>query len=187
MGYTRVSLSSLPLDYKQILMFLSYLQIKGLSPTTITTYLSAIGYVHKSYSVNDPTSKFIVQKVLASVNKLHGSSDSRLPITLVILHQLLDSVYKAISNSYNAKLLRAMFAIAFYGLFRVGEITVQKSGIVPLYLDQLKVFHSYFQINITHFKNNKTNRPFEILIHKNGGDILPLCYLNGLSVSKRMW
>ena len=55
MGIGSITISVLPLKYEYILLFMSYLQVKGLAPATITTYLSAIGYVHKACSVVDPT------------------------------------------------------------------------------------------------------------------------------------
>ena len=183
MGLNPITISELPLNYKHILLFMSYLQIKGLAPATITTYLSAIGYVHKARAVVDPTTQFLVQKVLSSINKLHGTRDSRLPITLLILHRLLESIDKVITNVYHSKLLKAMFLVAFYGLFRVGEITVQKSGNVSLYFNQLLVLKDCFQVQITSFKNNKTNKPFDIVIHKQPGGHCPYqALLNYLSV-----
>ena len=166
LGFKHVKVSDLPLSYETILLFLSYLNLKGLAPSTTTTYISAIGYVHKVCNVNDPTSQFIVQKVLASINKEYGKSDSRLPITQFILARLLDSVDKVLSSIYHATLLKAMFLIAFYGLFRVGEITIQSSGVVSLNMDQIQIFKDRFELKITKFKNNLTNKPFDIVIHK---------------------
>ena len=177
MGFQPLSVTSLPLNYKQILLFLSYLHIKGLAPATITTYLSAIGYVHKAYGVYDPTSRFLVQKVLSSINKLQGCKDSRLPITLVVLHKLVDSIDKMSFPLYQSHLLKAMFLFAFYGLFRVGEITVQKSGEISLFLRHLTILDNCVQVQITNFKNNKTSKPFDIVIHKQGGPYCPFITL----------
>ena len=173
LGFHKITLDSLPLKAYTILLLLSFLHWKGLAPSTITTYLSAIGYMHKALNVVNPTTNFLVQKVLSSINKIHGSSDSRLPITRFILHRVIDSVSIVVSNLYNSKLLKSMFLIAFYGLFRVGEITVQKSGEISLYLDQIQIFKDRFILTISKFKNNRMNRPFDIIIHKQGGEYCP--------------
>ena len=177
LGFTNVTLSSLPLDVNQILLLLSFLNMKGLAPSSITTYLSAIGYVHKAYNVINPTVNFLVQKVLAAINRIHGVGDARLPITKFILHRLIDAVPTVVSNYYNSKLLKAMFLIAFYGLFRVGEITIQRNGEIALLLDQLQLFQDRFILTISKFKNNKSNKPFDIVIHKQMGDYCPLSTL----------
>ena len=173
LGLPRISVKDLPLKTNVILAFISYLNIKGLAPSTTTTYISAISYVHKMNGLDDPTSSFLLQKVLASVNRAQGNRDSRLPITLFMLNRLLDATEHVISGTYNKLLIRAMFALSFFGLFRVGEITVQASGVISLYINQLKVFKDSLVISITKFKNNKTKQPFDIVIHKQGGIYCP--------------
>ena len=160
-----ITINDLPLDFRTILLFVSYLHLKGLAPSSIVTYISAIGYVHKIFAVPDPTSQFVVQKILGAITKLHSKADSRLPITQFILHRLLESVDKVVNDDYLIRLIKAMFLLAFYGLFRVGEITIQTSGVVSLKVEQLHVFNDRFVLNITNFKNNKTNKPFDIVVH----------------------
>ena len=176
----------LPLDYRLILLFVSYLHLKGLAPSSIITYISALGYVHKMYSVMNPTSVFVVQKVLGSISKIHSKSDSRLPITQFLLHRLLDSVDHVVSDNYHAILLKAMFLVAFYGLFRIGELTSQTSGVIPLYIDQLQVFNNRFVLNITKFKNNRSNKPFDIVIHRQQNSYCPYVGMIRYLVSRKM-
>ena len=98
MGQNFVGRDSLPLSSNQMLMFVGFLSAEGLSSSTITSYTAAIGYVHKFLNLYDPTKVTIVQKVLSTCNKIHKSVDSRLPITLVILQQLIQAVNHTISN-----------------------------------------------------------------------------------------
>ena len=132
----RVKVEDLPLSFQTVLVFLTYLRIRGFAPATITTYVSAIGYIHKINGFEDPTSRFIVQKTLASINRLYSSSDSRLPITQFILFRLLQAMDKVITLPYHIALIRAMLAVAFYGLLRIGEISRQKNGVVCINLNQ---------------------------------------------------
>ena len=168
-----IKVEDLPLNYRLVLLFVSYLHLKGLAPSSIVTYVSAIGYVHKICNVFDPTTQFVVQKVLGAITKLHSKSDSRLPITQFILHRLVDSVDKVVNDDYQIHLIKVMFLIAFYGLFRVGEITTQTSGVISLYLNQLQVFDNRFVLTISMYKNNKSNKPFDIVVHCLKGPYCP--------------
>ena len=174
-----INFSSLPLTPQQVLIFISYLHLSGKAPATMTTYTAAIGFVHKFNSLPDPTATFIVQKSLASINKRFGKSDSRLPITLLILSQLLESLEHTINNHYDRTLVGALFTTAFFGLFRVGELTTQRSGIISIYLDQVKRIDEKIHISITNFKNNDTNKPFVIILgrHKDN-TICPFLHLS---------
>ena len=132
LGFPNIHLSNLPMNINQVLTYLSYLNLRGFAPSTSTTYVSALGFVHRMNNMADPTNAFVVQKVLSGINKVLGSSDSRLPITQFLLNRLLESTNYVISNRYHRVLIKAMFAVSFYGLFRVGEITKQKSGEIAL-------------------------------------------------------
>ena len=107
--------SLLPLSQNTILFFIGFLSLKGLKSSTITTYVSAIGYVHRISNLPNPTTHFLVQKVLAAVNKINPSLDPRLPITLIILQQLVLAVPQVVNNYYQVVLLKALFLVAFYG------------------------------------------------------------------------
>ena len=177
LGLQSIDVNSLPLTTTQLLTYLSYLSLKGLAPSTITTYISAVGYVHKMNSLPDPTNSFVIQKVLAAINRSQKTCDSRLPITQFLLNRLLDATELVVTDLYQRHLTKAMFALAFYGLFRIGEITIQTSGIVPLSLKQVQVSNDKVIISITDFKHNKTNKPFDIVIHKVGGQFCPYLIL----------
>ena len=179
----KISVQDLPLSFQTILVYLTYLRIKGFAPATITTYVSAIGYIHKVNGLVDPTTQFIIQKTLSSINRLHATTDSRLPITQFILFRLLQSMDKIISLPYHITLLQAMFAVAFYGLFRIGEITKQKNGSVCINMDQVRVYQDRIVITIKDFKHNKRNQPFEIVLHKQNSGACPyLLLLNYLAI-----
>ena len=169
MGFPPISRESLPLSSDLILTYISYLHLTGKAPSTITTYVAAIGFVHKFNSLSDPTNLYIVQRSLATINKRFGRPDSRLPITRIILHQLIDSLDNTSKVTYHQTLIKAMYATAFYGLFRIGEITIQKSGDISLHRSDISILPDRLIIKITKFKTNITNQPFDIVIHKQEG------------------
>ena len=55
---------SLPLSVNSIALFIAHLSTKRLAPATISTYISAISYVHKLKGYSDPTTAFLILKLL---------------------------------------------------------------------------------------------------------------------------
>ena len=144
--------------------FIAYLSLLGYAPSTMVSYVSAIGYVHRLARVPDPSSTFLVQKILSGASKLAPSADSRLPITTPILSRMVNSVPITVSNSYNQLLLQAMLVVAFHGLMRVGEITSSASQTPSVLLDQVSFTSTTVTITITVFKHNLSRRPLDIVM-----------------------
>jgi len=169
-----------PLKVNEILFYIGYLSWRGFAASTITTYVSAIGYIHRIKGVFNPASSFLIQKVLASVNKTNPTQDTRLPITLIILQQLSQSLPQILSNHYHVILLRAMFLIAFFGLMRIGEITFSSSKKSDtIQLNQISISKDHLIIKIRHFKHNISLRPFEIVVKRQTDpNICPLLHMS---------
>ena len=158
-----------------MLLFIGYLHLLGYAPASITTYVCAIGYIHKLRSLPDPTSYYPVQRLLAAATKTSTQQDTRLPITLPILRSMCLSFNHTGLTPYVCSLLRAMFTTAFFGLLRVGEMTSDSSNQVSLHLHQLS-FHTHHAVLTIHkFKHNASNNPFHIVLKRqNDLDLCPL-------------
>ena len=96
---------------------------KQYAPSTINSYLSALGYSHKFLGFADPTKAFFVIQMLKGYHKQGSRLDSRLPITLLILHKILDSACKLAICRYQVCQFKAMCSTAlifmlFYELVR---------------------------------------------------------------------
>jgi hypothetical protein len=78
-------IQQIPIHSNILAMFVSYLHVRGFAPTTLMSYTTAIGYVHKMLGVQDPTSSTLIQKMLGAAMRLSPSVDARLPITMVLL------------------------------------------------------------------------------------------------------
>ena len=178
------STPQLPLSSSQLAFFISHLSAKKLAPSTITSYLSAISYVHKIKGYIDPTKSFLIHKLLTAVSR-QRLADLRLPITRPVLHELIKSLQHTTSSAFQRYLYSAMFLLAFYGFFRVGELAA-KSGDRA---DSVLQFNDFkFLVNngqpqmikiiITAFKHNTDRKPFEILIDRE--DTLPFCPVKSL-------
>lgn len=136
------------------------------SPRTISTYLSAIAYVHKLLHRSDPTASFLVKKVVAGAYRLAPSMDMRLPITVPILDRLIQAVVHTATTAYYRVLFQAMFLFAFNTFARVGEITMTGNNQNNLLLSdvQLEQPSSGLVINVffSRFKHNPNNARHKI-------------------------
>jgi len=83
-------------------------------PSSLATSLSAIAYYHKIAGLTDPTSDFLIRKLLQGLAKSNPSGDQRLPITLPFLQTLISSATQVTSSPYEASLLSAMYSIMFH-------------------------------------------------------------------------
>lgn len=97
---------------------------KVYSASTIASYNSAIGYYHKLGEFPDPTASFYINKLLQGAKRKCPSVDGRLPITLSILHKLVDALDHSCNSEYNRSMYKCMFLLAFYAFLRIGEFTV---------------------------------------------------------------
>ena len=175
---TQAAPASIPLSVNQVAIYVSFLHKHGYAATSIVSFTSAIGYVHRISNVSDPTSSLFIQKLLSATLKLRTTFDPRLPITLLILQQLVDCLPTTVSSFVHQKLLRAMFVVAFFGLMRVGEITMAKDKSIPLSISQLSLTQSRATLTITQFKHNKSMRPVSIPLPRQ--DISAICPVQAL-------
>ena len=123
--YCGTAFPQLPLSVSDIVLFVADLSAKKLAPSTISTYISALSYVHKIGSFSDPTRAFVVQKIMSAQSRLCSKPDIRLPITRSTLHKLVLALSHTITPAYQILLFQTMFLVAFYGFFRVGELTIK--------------------------------------------------------------
>ena len=112
----------LPLSVSTISLFVAYLYSKHFAPSTISTYLSAIAYVHKMLSLPDNTRSFLIDKLVTGTYRLSTTVDTRLPITIPILNKILLHLPAVISSSYEICMFKAMFLFAFCAFARIGEL-----------------------------------------------------------------
>ena len=135
------STPQLPLSSPQLALFISYLSARKLAPSTISSYLSAISYVHKIKGYSDPTKSFLIHRLSTALSR-QRLADLRLPITRPVLHELIKSLRHTNSSAFQRCLYSAMFLLAFYGFFRVGELAAKSVGRVDsiLQFKDLKFF-----------------------------------------------
>lgn len=156
----------LPIDSSDLILFIAYLKNKSFVASTISTYISAISFLHKINQKADPTNSFLVEKILQAVHK-ERTSDCRLPITGVVLNQIVNALRFTVSCQYEQILLTAMFTLAYHALLRVGEITVNNNNLKNLInFSQVAMFDEKVVVNFVDFKHSK-GKSFRLEIKKN--------------------
>lgn len=102
--------------------FISSCFERGFSPATISSYCSGISFFHKINNLSDPTSTFIIQKMLEGCRRSRKHHDNRAPISKETLNKICSKLPQICSNQYETLLFTAAFTLAYYGLLRVSEL-----------------------------------------------------------------
>ena len=78
-----------PVSTHTLALFIAFLAEQKYAASTVASYISALSNPHKLASLFDPTKSEMIQLALRGYSKLNPSADSRLPITLPILENII--------------------------------------------------------------------------------------------------
>ena len=117
-----------PVSTHTLALFIAFLAEQKYAASTVASYISALSYPHRLASLFDPTMSEMIQLALRGYSKLNPSADSRLPIALPILEDIILACEHTKSSLHSRKLIQAMYAIGFFAALRVGEITSRASS-----------------------------------------------------------
>lgn len=163
----------MPIFPATLALFIAYLFDRNYAPSTVNTYVSAIGYSHKLSGLPDPTRVFYIIQLLKGYATNGARLDSRLPITLPILELLLNAAPNIQGSRYQVCQFKAMCSLAFFGFLRIGEITATtNAGCQPLQMHRIS--HVYassqhgvgFTLTFLDFKHNYNQRPFTLSLQR---------------------
>ena len=163
-----------PIAPHTLALFIAFMYDKKYAPSTVSSYVSALGYSHKFLGLADPTKVFFIIQILKGYGKIGSRLDSRLPITLPVLNRIIESSAQLTITHYQSLQLNAMCSIAFFAFLRIGEITYTspKDAHVPLQVHQLsKLLDPSKQVvalklTFGNFKHNYNQRPFSVILHR---------------------
>lgn len=163
----------MPIFPATLALFIAYLFDRNYAPSTVNTYVSAIGYSHKLSGLPDPTRVFYIIQLLKGYAKNGARLDSRLPITLPILEMLLNAAPNIQGSRYQVCQFKAMCSLAFFGFLRIGEITATtNAGCQPLQLHQISYVYGSskhvvgFTLTFLDFKHHYNQRPFTLSLQR---------------------
>lgn len=159
-----------PITVPMFCLFIAYLYDLKYAASTVHTYVSALSYSHKLSGYPDPSKAFVVVQMLKGYSKLNARLDSRLPITIPILHKLLRCASLLPLTKYQILMFQAMCSTAFFAFLRVGEITFSSSCPPPIQIHHLtKLVNEArevlgFKIKFVNFKHSYNQPPFYLVI-----------------------
>lgn len=162
-------ITSIPLSPTVLCNFIAKLFSLGYSPSSISSHVSAISYVHKILNLQDPAEAFLVKKILQGCHHSAPSKDSRLPVTGPILANMLRGINTSIQNLYTKWLLKSIFLLAFNvvktktdqcKVIQRSDITFEMSHATPVAV----------VIVLRNFKTNKTHDLFQIHLKASGNE-----------------
>ena len=163
-----------PIAPHTLALFIAYMYDKEYAPSTVSSYVSALGYSHKFLGHPDPTKAFFIIQILKGYGKIGSRLDSRLPITLSVFNRIIESSAKLAISRYQRCQFQAMCLTAFFAFLRVGEITYNscKDAGVPLQVNHLtKLVDSSkrvvaLKLTFRNFKHSYNQRPFSIILQR---------------------
>ena len=115
--------ATMPISPANLALFIAYLYKQRYACSTVNTYVSALGYSHKLSGFVDPTKVFFIFQMLKGYGKINFRLAWCLPITLPILHSIVQAVDSMSLSLYDKSLLKAMCLFAFSTFSRIGKIT----------------------------------------------------------------
>ena len=118
----------LPLSPSNLAIFIAYLYQHNYASSTVNTYISALGYIHRLANVDDPTKVFFIMEMLKGYGKVGARFDTRLPITVSILERMCTNCTLVLDCEYIACVFKAMCTTAFYAFMRIGKMTATKQA-----------------------------------------------------------
>ena len=123
------------LDYRENLtweqktaLFGAYLVEGGIQSSTLKSYFSAIKHILKQdgYQWND--NKLLLNSLVRSCKLVNDTVKIRLPIQRGLLEMLLFEIGRHFNKTnpqpYLETMYKAMFCLGYYGMLRVGELTL---------------------------------------------------------------
>ncbi|XP_070200882.1 uncharacterized protein [Littorina saxatilis] len=142
----------IPVSESTVARFIASLFEDNYAPSSITSAVSAISFIHKMTKMPDPSESFFIKKMLTGCRKLKGTVDSRLPITLPMLNTIVNASSNTLSSQFNRCRFRAMCTLAFRALLRLGEMTASKNN---LQVQDVVLSSQDVQIHFKQYKHSK--------------------------------
>lgn len=149
-----------PVPLNDIIFYVCHLYKKGCSFSTVNCYLSGISFVSKLNNFEDNTQRFIVRKLVEGVKRSGSNLDTRLPITRDILDKIVGVLPSVCSSVFECRLFTSAFILAFHGMFRVGELTVDSKGnaLHTVEIEDICVMNQVLKINIRSSKTDQMGK-----------------------------
>jgi hypothetical protein len=168
-----------PISHSQLAQFIAFCHHRQLKASTITSYISALGYMHKMSNLKSPSDSIIIKKMMHGIRR-QVSPDKRQPFTLADLTKLLNALKIVVKDKYTRILVKSMFLTAFFGLLRAGELARSPTGINNVLCRQDISFQyheshvSAITMTLRHFKHSLGQKSVIPLSRQNFSGLCPV-------------
>lgn len=173
---------SWPPPVEQLIDFIAFLSLEDYSPTTARLYLAGIGFHCKMDQLQDTTQNFVLKKLLTGFERNRKRVDTRLPITPQLLGKIINICPYICANKFESCLFSAAFSLAYFGFFRVGELTAcSKRAMIhalPFSSVSFTDNNRTLEIYIPHSKTDQSGRGATVFIPEVGGPICPVYHMS---------
>jgi hypothetical protein len=156
--------------------FISHLSLSKKAPSTINSYVCAISSWHKTRKWEDPCASFMVNRALKGAGRKNSTPDARQPITPEILGKLIKATPSVCSSRYEATLFKCIFSLAFFGLFRIGDLVCNKKRQPQskvLHLKHIAFKEGCMKVIVRYSKTDQAGKSSSIILK--GSKESPLC------------
>ena len=110
----------------RLTLYVGFLIQNNRKSTTIRSYISAIKAILKEDGIELNVDQYLLTSLTKACRFRNYAVKARLPIQKGLLQLILeetDRYFNTISQCYLALMYKALFSTAYYGMFRVGELT----------------------------------------------------------------
>ena len=151
-------------------LFIGYLIDNGMQSSTIKSYVSAIKktLIMDGYDWND--SLLQVRSLTRACRLINDMVRTRLPIQCGLLEMILFEVQRIFTNKkqlYLELLYKTLFAMAYYGLMRIGEITDSPHVLLAKNVHIAKNKDKLMLVLYSSKTHDKSNKPQKIKLSAN--------------------
>ena len=161
-----------PISPQTLVRFISHLSQIGRATSTIKTATAAIATIHNLLFDHDPSKSFLVARSLKGLEKVTRERAELLPISRELLSALLKRMDHLDIPSYDRIAAKALFALAYMGCFRIGELVLSSSSKHTAALQNFVIHKSEagkeLRIHLPSFKHNSS--PALIKISESNSD-----------------
>ncbi len=167
------SICVFPVSAMHIAIFMSKLYRQGAAPASIATKLSALAFWHQIYFMEDPTSHFMVRRILLGMRKSRPVVSTRPPLTFSDLYKMYTSLTFVAWTPFMKKLVWAMIILSFHAFLRAGEMTKSNN---TLMLNQVEFTETSLKIRFKSYKHSK-GKPVMLKLRSQNSILCPVTTL----------
>ncbi|XP_076077485.1 integrase/recombinase xerD homolog [Mytilus galloprovincialis] len=159
---------SFPIPLIHITQFIAYMSCLDMAPSTVKCYISAISFYNKINNYEDMSKLFVVRKMIDGMarSKLKRP-DSRLPITIDLLKNIIKILPAFCSSRYEAVLFSSAFSMGFFAFLRVGEMTTacgREGSNHAIKIENVEVTNHNIKIYLASSKTDQLGRGTSIFV-----------------------